>query len=332
MEKASVKGSFGEDSNVQLSIVSTLYASESTIEAFVKRATIAAHSLVGEDYEIVLVHDGSPDQSLEITIRLIEQGARVKVVDLSRNFGHHQALLAGMSFSSGEYVFLLDSDLEESPEWVSDFWATLTSSGYDAVYGVQSRRKGRIFERASGAVFYSIFNRMSQVPIPQDITTARLMTRRYVDSLLKFDESGVFLGGLFALTGYQQASVDVVKGSSSPSTYSLSKRFELAMDAITSFSVEPLVLLFKAGLVIFLGAATFVGYLIISWLFMGSSVSGWTSTLASIWLLGGLNVLFLGLVGIYVSKTYLESKNRPNYIVREVWPKTDLPRVKDDKH
>jgi putative glycosyltransferase len=314
---------------VRLSVVSTLYASESTIGEFVRRAAIAAQSLVGEDYEIVLVHDGSPDKSREKTIQLIEQGAKVKLVDLSRNFGHHQALLAGMKFSAGEYIFLLDSDLEESPEWLSDFWANLRTNGCDAVFGVQSKRKGRVFERASGAVFYSIFNWMSQVSIPQDITTARLMTRRYVDSLLKYGESGVFLGGLFALTGYEQSSLEVVKGSSSPSTYSLSKKFQLAIDAVTSFSVAPLVLMFKAGLAIFLGAAAFVGYLITSWLFLGSNVSGWTSTLASIWLLGGLNMLFLGLLGIYVSKTYLESKNRPNYIVREVWPTTDPPRAKD---
>ncbi len=307
---------------VQLSIVSTLYASESTVEEFVRRVAHAASTLVGEDYEIVLVNDGSPDQSREKTLQLIERGARVKLVDLSRNFGHHQALVAGLSFSIGNYVFLLDSDLEESPEWVSEFWATLKAKGCDAVFGVQSSRKGRVFERASGSLFYSFFNKVTKVPIPHDITTARLMTRRYVDSLLKFKESSVFLGGLFALTGYDQVSLEVVKVSSSRSTYNLSKKVQLAIDAVTSFSVTPLAFMFKAGLAIFLGALGFVGYLVTSWLFFGSSVSGWTSTLASIWFLGGLNLLFFGILGIYVSKTYLESKKRPNYIVREVWPRT----------
>ena len=303
---------------IRLSIVSSLYRSEETLSEFVRRASETAYKLVAEKFEIVLVNDGSPDRSLEIACELLQAGAKLKIVDLSRNFGHHQALMAGLHNASGNHIYLVDSDLEESPEWVLGFWETMKGTQSDVVHGVQSRRKGKIFERLSGQVFYTVFNRVSEIPIPRDITTARLMTKRYAHSLLEFQENRVFLAGLFALAGYKQTAVPVAKGSGSPTTYNLSKRIDLGIDALTSFSSNPLVLMFKLGAAIFMGALLFIFYLVISWLFTGSPVSGWTSTLASIWLFGGLNVLFLGWLGVYVSKTYIEAKSRPNYIVREV--------------
>jgi putative glycosyltransferase len=299
--------------------------SAGTLPEFVKRSSEAAHELVDDEFEIVLVNDGSPDSSLEVALSLIAKGAKIRLIDLSRNFGHHQALMAGLHYVDSERVFLIDSDLEESPEWIIDFWKTMANTESDSVYGVQSRRKGGLFERLSGHVFYSTFNRISQVQIPRDVTTARLMTLRYVKSLLEFRENRVFLAGLFSLAGYKQTPLNIVKGSSSPTTYSPTKRIELGIDAITSFSATPLVTMFKIGLTTFLGALIFLCYLVASWLFMGSTVSGWTSILVSIWLFGGLNILFLGWLGIYVSKTYIETKNRPNFIVREVWPKPGMP-------
>src|SRR6266850_5035889 len=167
---------------MRLSIVTTLYRSAPYLEEFCQRAQQAAQKIT-PDYEIILVNDGSPDDSLAQAIKLHERHPRISVIDLSRNFGHHRALMAGLTQAQGEKVFLIDSDLEEEPEWLETFNTAMTE-GIDVVYGVQNHRKGAWFERVSGAIFYRLFNWLAEVPIPTNAVTARLMTRQYVKSLL----------------------------------------------------------------------------------------------------------------------------------------------------
>lgn len=169
---------------MKLSIVATLYQSAQYIEEFCWRAGAAARQLVDDDYEIVLVNDGSPDDSLARAVRLTELDSHVIVVDLSRNFGHHKAMMTGLSHAQGEQVFLIDSDLEEEPEWLQSFAEQMERDRCDVVYGVQEQRKGSLYERWTGKWFYLLFRTLSGFALPENLITARLMTRRYVNALL----------------------------------------------------------------------------------------------------------------------------------------------------
>jgi putative glycosyltransferase len=305
---------------MKLSIVATLYRSAPHIAEFHARCTRAAQALAGDDYEIVLVNDGSPDDSLDLAVRLTETDPHVSVVDLSRNFGHHKAMMTGLAAAQGERVFLIDSDLEEEPEWLQSFAEQMGQQGSDVVYGVQAARRGGWIDRAAGRLFYRLFRALTGVPQPDNIVTARLMTRAYVQALVAHRERELNIGGLWVITGFRQSLQVVVKHSSSPTTYTLSHKFSHLVNAVTSFSSLPLVFTFYAGLLISLTAVAFIGYLVLRY-FVGTPPEGYTSIVASIWLFSGLIILFLGVQGIYISKVFAEVKQRPYTIIRNVYRK-----------
>ena len=232
-----------------LSIVSTLYQSAAYIDEFYRRITDTALRLA-DDYEIILVNDGSPDDSLDRAVRLSELDDRVSVVDLSRNFGHHKAIMTGIAHTRGDLVFLIDSDLEEEPEWLLRFAEQMRRERCDVVYGVQDKRKGGFFERWSGMWFHRVFRLFAGLELPVNMVTARLMTRRYVDALLQFKEREVSLSGLLYITGFAQQPNVVHKHSSSKTTYTLRRKISLAINSITSFSNAPLIAIFYIGAII----------------------------------------------------------------------------------
>lgn len=308
---------------MKLSIVATLYQSAPYVEEFCRRAGAAANELVAGDYEIVLVNDGSPDNSLDLAVCLCESDPHVIVVDLSRNFGHHKAMMTGLAHARGEHVFLIDSDLEEEPEWLQGFSEQMSRERCDVVYGVQAQRKGGVIERWSGQWFYRFFQVLTGLALPENVVTARLMTRRYVDALLLHDEREVFMAGLWHITGFDQRPKTIKKHSTSETTYTLRRKMSLLVNSVTSFSNAPLIGIFYIGVAIFLVAGAYTAYLFIHWLFLAKPLSGWTSVMASIWLLGGLVISFIGVVGIYLSKIFSETKRRPYTIVRQVYGKQD---------
>lgn len=303
---------------MKLSIVATLYHSAAYIDEFHERASAAAIQLVGEDFEIVLVNDGSPDNSLDLAIRLTEQYPHVVVVDLSRNFGHHKAMMTGLAYAKGERVFLIDSDLEEEPEWLLGFAEQMQRECCDVVYGVQSARKGGTFEGITGTAFYKLFRKLSGINQPDNIVTARLMTQRYVQGLLSHQERELNIGGLWIITGFKQSTQLVHKHATSPTTYSLSGKFSHLINAITSFSSLPLIYTFYAGLLISISALLLIAYLFLRYFFIASPPSGYTSLIASVWLFSGLIIFFLGVQGIYLSKIFSEVKQRPYTIIRSI--------------
>lgn len=304
---------------MKLSIVATLYRSAPHLAEFHRRASTAARELVGEDFEIVLVNDGSPDNSLEIAVQLASLDERLVVVDLSRNFGHHKAMMTGLVHARGERVFLVDSDLEEEPELVRDFAGQMDEEGCDVVYGVQDRRKGAWFERVSGTIFWRLISILSGLPLPANVLTARLMKREYVNALLRHDEREVFMAGLWFITGFDQRPRTVKKLHISPSTYSARRKIALLVNSVTSFSNLPLVAIFYVGVSIFMVACVYTAYLVVNRLFFSVPVEGWTSVMASVWLLGGMVVSFMGIIGIYLSKVFSEAKRRPYTIVKRVY-------------
>lgn len=307
---------------MKLSIVATLYQSAPYVAEFHARASAVARQLVGSDYEIVLVNDGSPDDSLERAVQLTAQDPHLVVVDLSRNFGHHKAMMTGLAQAKGERIFLIDSDLEEEPEWLVQFSRELETQACDVVYGVQERRKGSLFERWSGQWFYRFFKALTGLALPENVVTARLMSRRYVAALLRHEEREVFMAGLWHITGFDQRPHLVRKHSTSETTYTLRRKMSLLVNSVTSFSNAPLVNIFYIGVAISLFALGYIVYLVGHWLFLAKPLSGWTSVMASIWLLGGMVISFIGVVGIYLSKIYSESKQRPYTIVRQIYART----------
>jgi len=306
---------------MKLSIVATLYQSAPHIAEFHERASAAARQLVGEDYEIVLVNDGSPDNSLDLAVQLTKRDAHVVVVDLSRNFGHHKAMMTGLAHAQGERVFLLDSDLEEEPEWLLSFTKQIDTEASDVVYGVQKKRKGGWFERWSGQWFYSFFKALTGLTLPANIVTARLMTRRYVDGLLLHREREILIAGLWYITGFDQRPQCVKKRNASETTYTFRRKISVLVNAVTSFSNAPLVGIFYFGVSISILALAYIVLLVMQWTFFANPLSGWTSVMASIWLIGGMVISFIGVVGIYLAKIFSETKQRPYTIVRHIYAK-----------
>lgn len=311
---------------MKLSIVTTLYRSRPFIGEFHRRATAAAQALTGGDYEIVMVNDGCPDGSREAAIALSQADPHVVVVDLSRNFGHHKAMMTGLAHALGDRIFLIDCDLEEDPEWLSRFDVEMARSGSDVVYGVQARRKGGLFERFSGYVFYRVFRLLSGMALPENVVVVRLMTRRYVNALLQHGEREVFMAGLWFLTGFQQSPLAVAKGSRSGTTYNLARRISLFVNSITSFSNKPLVGIFVLGCFISAMALLFTSFLVLRWFLYLRPPAGWTSVMASVWLLGGFLIASVGVIGIYIAKVFSETKQRPYTIVREIHGRSNAGR------
>ncbi len=304
---------------MKLSIVATLFQSALHINEFYQRASAAAKQLVDEDYEIVLVNDGSPDNSLDIAVKLTESDSHVVVVDLSRNFGHHKAMMTGLTYAKGQNVFLIDSDLEEEPEWLLSFAKKMEAEASDVVYGIQSKRRGGFFEQIAGEVFYRMFRLLTGIAQPNNIVTARLMSRRYVTALLSHRESELNIGALWIVTGFKQCHQTVQKHSNSTTTYTLSHKFNHFVNAVTSFSSMPLVFIFYTGLFISVSALAYIAFLTIRYFFLSAPPDGYTSILVSIWFFSGLIVFFIGLQGIYISKVFSEVKQRPNTIIRHVY-------------
>jgi putative glycosyltransferase len=303
---------------VRLSIVATLYHSAPHLDEFYRRVRAAAVA-VTTDYEIVLVNDGSPDASLETAITLFGQDPNVVVIDLARNFGHHKAMMTGLRRATGDLVFLIDSDLEEEPELLSTFHETMRRTHSDVVYGVQAERRGGLVDRIGGWLFFTTFNALSNWPISPNLVTIRLMTRRYVDALLEHRERETMIAGLWAITGFAQVALPIRKHSRSVSTYRFGHKIAILVNSLTSFSDRPLVLIFYLGVVIIALATIAAAYLVIERLFFGTLLAGWPSLIVSVWLLGGLTIFCLGIIGIYLSKVFLETKQRPYTIIRHTY-------------
>jgi putative glycosyltransferase len=303
---------------VKLSVVTTLFHSERHVDEFHAR-TVVAMSKITDDFEIIYVNDGSPDGALQRVLKLQAQDRRVVAIDLSRNFGHHRALMTGLQHARGDHVFMIDSDLEEAPELLNDYWVTCSNEvDLDVVYGIQEQRKGGWFERLSGRLWYRMFALLSNIDYPADGVTARLMSRRYVDAVISYPETQLELWGIFVLAGFEQRAIRVAKRSKGSSTYSFGRKLRMMIDSITSFSSIPLVASFVLGLAMTAVSFGFIIWLLVQRFVYDEIIEGWTSTLISIWFIGGLILFSLGIIGIYLAKMFLEIKNRPLTVVRKI--------------
>ncbi len=302
---------------MKLSIVTTLYQSAPTIDEFYCRV-IAAAEPITHDIELLMVNDGSPDDSLSLALALHRADPRVVVVDLARNFGHHKAMMTGLAHTTGDLVFLIDSDLDEDPKLLAGFYERFMKGDSDVVYGIQQARRGGLVERMSGAVFFSLVDALSDQRIPRNLATVRLMTRDYVRALVRHRDREFVISQLWQLTGFRQVAVPFRKLSGSPTTYSLRMRIEMAVKYLTTTSTKLLYFILYAGVAIFaLSVATIVFY-VFRYLASGIGVDGFTSLIVSIWFFGGLTTFILGVIGIYVANIVSETKRRPYTVVQRV--------------
>jgi len=302
-----------------ISIVATMYLSRAFLEGFLAECLQALAVLECTEFEIVLVNDGSPDDSLEYVIARRSDIPQLVVVDLSRNFGHHYAMQAGLRHARGDFIFLIDCDLEVSPLTLPEFKRKLDASGSDMVYGYQEARKGGLFEKISGSFFYKSFNFLSDIKIPENIATERIMTRRYVEALLQLGDRNLFLGGMMSWTGFQQLGLPLKKKQrEGRSTYTLLRRVNLMVNAVSSFSAQPLVWMFNIGLTITAFSFLYVFYLVARKFLFDDTLLGFTSMVALIMMSLGIMTTGMGVIGIYLGKVFTQVQNRPTYIVKDV--------------
>ena len=306
-------------SGPEISIVSTLFRSRPFLDEFLAECLQALELVGANSFEIVLVNDGSPDDSLAYALGRRADIPELVVIDLSRNFGHHPAIQAGLRESRGSLVFLIDCDLEVRPAVLANFLPKLRQSGADVVFGYQEIRKGQWFERFSGKLFWAGFNRLSDTHVPENLVTERVMTRRFVDALLRLGDYNLFMGGMMSWTGFSQVGMSVGKQQrAGPSSYTLLRRLQLMVNAVSSFSSKPLVWLFNIGVGITFTSFGYAIYLIVRKLMFDDALLGFTSMMTMMALTLGILTTGLGLVGIYLGKVFNQVQNRPNYIIRDI--------------
>src|SRR5690606_35312856 len=272
-------------------------------------------------FELLFVIDGLTDNSKAFLLAQKEVLPQIKIIELSRNFGHHYAISAGLKYATGELVFLIDCDLEVSPAVLKDFKAILDQGNADVVFGVQTKRKGPFWERTLGGAFWSLFNYLSNTKIPEDTVTERLMKRSYVDALLSMGDRNLFFAGMMHWVGFEQIPCRVNKGQrEGQSTYTFRKRMDLLIEAVTSFSEKPLKLLFRVGLIIFVVSVVLAALFLFKKFFYPETVLvGFTSIIVLMLFGIGSILSALGLVGLYISRVFNQVKNRPLYLVKNIY-------------
>jgi dolichol-phosphate mannosyltransferase len=312
-----------------LSIVVPCYNEEACLPALHERLSAVARSAAGDDYEIVLINDGSRDDSWAIMQGLAARDPHLTAINLSRNHGHQLALTAGLDLCRGDMVLVIDADLQDPPELLPEMMATMREKDADVVYGVRRSRAGETaFKRATAHGFYRFLSRATEVDIPVDAGDFRLMSRRALDALLALPEQARFIRGMVAWIGFKQVPLayDRKQRFAGETKYPLGKMIRFALDAITGFSSAPLKVASHAGLALSLGSLLIIGYIFIGWL-SGRTVPGWTSLMLVVVVLGAIQMFVLALMGEYIGRLYNEAKRRPLYIVQEIAGRAGEPRA-----
>ena len=305
-----------------LSVVAPCYNEQGVLPEFLARVGAVLDRLgggLGGGAEIVVVDDGSRDHTWEAMTKAAAQDPRIVAVRLMRNHGHQLALTAGLSVCRGERILIIDADLQDPPELLPEMMA-LIDQGADVVYGQRRAREGEsLFKRVTAAAFYRLIGRMTDVEIPLDAGDFRLMTRPVLDLLLAMPERHRFIRGMVAWIGGRQVPIvyDRRPRAAGESKYPLSKMIRFAADAITAFSVVPLMASMTIGWIMAAVGFAFFVYSIVGWL-TGHTLPGWTSLMAAIGVLGGMQFLMLGIIGAYLGRLYDQSKGRPLFMIREI--------------
>ena len=302
-----------------LSLVIPVFNEESLIDELMHRTKSALESFIN-DFEIIIVNDGSTDHSLDKLLQWHKADSRIKILSLSKNFGHQAAFTAGLEHAKGDIVAMMDGDLQDPPELLSEMYKKITEEHFDIVSGKKTGRKGNKGRNAYAVLFHLLFRNIGEMKNIENYGNFSMMNRKALDALLSMKEKVRYLPGLRTFIGFNQGWVEYVRDDrfrGSPKM-SLSKLFVLAADAIFSFSRFPIrlcLILGTIGTLVFFAAGI---YVLIAKIY-GFAIPGWSSTLLSIYFLGSIQLVFLGVLGEYIYRNYKESQNRPVYFVKEYY-------------
>jgi dolichol-phosphate mannosyltransferase len=303
---------------MKLSVVLPVRDEAAVLPELVPRLTGALDAL-GEDWEVVFVDDGSTDSTWDLLRAAAERDEGIRAIRFSRNFGHQIALSAGLHLATGDGVITMDGDLQHPPEVLASLLAK-AHEGFDVVYAVRSSSDSATwFKRASARWFYSLLNHLSSLDLPQAGGDFRYMSRRVVDALLAMPERHRFLRGMTRWVGFEQTAIEYHRAprAGGESKYTLRKMLAFAWDAVVSFSALPLRVASMLGFVFSLLGLVYLAYVIAVRLFTNEAVAGWTSVVATVLILGGVQLLCLGIMGQYLGRMYDEVKRRPLFLIAE---------------
>ena len=303
-----------------LSVVVACYNEEEALPFFYKEINNVTKKMKELDFEFIFVNDGSHDKTLEVIKEFRKKDKRVRFVSFSRNFGKEAAMLAGLEYSCGDYITLMDADLQDPPAILPDMYNLIVNEGYDCVGTRRVTRKGEPPIRSFFArMFYKIINKLSKVEMVDGARDYRLMTRQMVDAIISMKEYNRYSKGLFSFVGFKTKWLEYenINRVAGETKWSFWKLFLYAIDGITAFSTAPLVISTLIGFIFCLISFIMILFIIAKTLMFGDPVSGWPSLVCIIFMVSGIQLFCMGIMGQYLSKTYLETKNRPIYIVKE---------------
>ncbi len=302
----------------KISIVLPIYNEEAVIATSYARIKKVMEELENYDYEIIGVNDGSKDKTLEILEEITKKDEKLKILSFARNFGHQVAVTAGLRYTTGEAVIIIDADLQDPPELLPEM-IQLWEQGNDVIYGQRKMRKGEsAFKLLTAKMFYKTLNNLSDVEIPKDTGDFRLVDRKVVDVVNSLPEHNKFLRGLFSWVGFKQKAYlyDRQERYAGKTKYPFKKMWKLATDGIISFSTKPLKLVGGLGFLTILLSIGILIYSVVSYVFkLNNLTPGWTSIMVAITLFSGVQLLSIWIISEYVARIYDETRNRPEYIV-----------------
>ena len=299
-----------------ISVVIPVYNESDLIEDLYK-AVMSAMTKFTDDFEVICVNDGSKDDTLLKLQVCHQRDKRFKVLNLSRNFGHQSAYTAGLSYAKGEYVAMMDGDLQDPPELIADMYKCAIDNQSDVVYGRRTERHETFFKKLSIKLFHFIFNKLSNINAPANVGNFSVMNRKALEAFLALEEKNRYLPGLRFFIGFKQDYVDYSRDDRTigEAKMNFSRLLKLALDALFSFSKLPIKICIYLGIIgiIF----TLIGGAIVLYKKLtGEAITGWSSILVSMYFLGSVQLLFMGIIGEYVHRIFVETQNRPVFIVK----------------
>ncbi len=305
-------------SDIELSVIIPIYNEVDNIPELYNRLNKIVN-LVSKTNELIFINDGSKDNSLMIIKQLSIENKNIKFINLSRNFGHQIAVSAGLDLCKGNAVVIIDADLQDPPELIKDMMKKY-HEGYDVVYAKRIKRKGESwFKKMTAKIFYRILKKITSINIPVDTGDFRLINRKIVDCLKQMPEQNKFLRGQIAWLGFKQTFIEFEREERKRGTtgYPFSKMLKFALDGITSFSDKPLNFVTQAGIVVSLLSFIVIIYSLYGYYINGKNITGWTSIIISVLFLGGVQLISVGIIGLYISRINKNIINRPLYLIQE---------------
>jgi len=304
----------------KISVIVPCYNEEEALPYFYDEIKKIEKEMKDLDFEYIFVDDGSKDKSLQILRDFSKKDKKVRYLSLSRNFGKEASMYAGLKYSKGDYVTIMDADLQDPPSLLPEMYRYIKEDGYDQVATRRANRKGEPIIRSFFAkMFYKIINKMSKVEMVDGARDFRLMKREVVDSILSLSEYNRYSKGLFSFVGFNTKWLEYnnIERVAGKTKWSFWKLFKYAIEGITAFSTVPLAFASFLGVLMCLLALIFIVVIIVKTIIYGDPVGGWPSLSCIVLFTSGIQLLCIGIIGQYLSKTYLESKNRPIYIIKE---------------